>query len=268
MEKVLVTGCSSGFGFDTVITLALHGFEVIATVRPSSHIEKLSFTIKELNLESKIHVEYLDMLEICQQQVQKLIHQYQGFDIVVFNAGVLRAGLTEEIALDEMQKMIETNLTSQIALASMLMPMMKEKQHGKMIFVSSLAASRPLPYLSSYNASKAGLLAYAKSLYLELAPYHIDVHLLEPGFYPTRLWDQKITCQDEYSKKLKRMSMSFKPKRDKKEVSLQILKICENDKKRFFYTFGFLNGLQLFFSPILYTKLGRVAYQKILSRYV
>lgn len=268
MEKVLVTGCSSGFGLNTVITLASHGYEVIATVRDTSNLTLLKQRIQSENLNERIHIEFLDVLDAIdkKEKVIALQQKYGGFDVVVLNAGILYAGLCEEVSIENMNKMVQTNLTANMALVSMLLPTMKERKKGKLIFISSLAARRPLPYLSSYNASKAGISAYAKSLYLELALFNIAVHLVEPGFYQTELWHHKIICQDDYSKKLHKISFSVKNGRPMEEVTFQILKICQGRKKGLHSIFGLTSLFQTLFSSLLYTKLGKKAYLWLISK--
>lgn len=258
MATVLITGAASGFGLDSAILLAKNGFEVVATVRQTSDLTDLN---KESHL-SHLHIEYLDVNDVINDEglVLNLAKKYGGFDIVICNAGILSAGLADGLAMAKTEAMIQTNLTSQIALVHALLPQMKARKQGKIIFVSSLAARRPLPFLSSYNATKAGLEGYAKSLYLEFAIHGIEVFLVEPGFYQTHLWDEKIDDQDSETKKLKKMSISATNLRDRKEVSFQILKIASGKEKRFHSHFGLLSNLQILLSPLIYTKIGKKVY--------
>ena len=191
MEKVLITGCSSGFGLKTTLLLAKHNFKVIATTRHKD------FQFDHPNITHQ----YLDMKD--------LPTSIDDYDIVIFNAGVLDAGLAEHICDASIDEMMEVNVSSIMKLSKLIIPKMKEKKKGKLIFISSMAAIRPFPNLSVYNASKAAIDAYAKSLYLELAPFNIEVFLVEPGFYQTSLWDDVKKNTDEYEQILEEMNYAL-----------------------------------------------------------
>ena len=123
---------------------------------------------------------------------------------------------------DKIEEMMEVNATAIMKMCKKIIPSMKAKKKGKLIFISSMAARRPLPNLSVYNASKAAIEAYAKSLYLELSYYGIDVYLIEPGYYPTNLWDDVKENTDEYSKILK----------DVKKMAGEIFQIRKNNLEK------------------------------------
>lgn len=249
MEKVLITGCSSGFGYQTALLLDKNNFDVTATTRKEvSPFENTS-----------IHHQQLDLLNLPKTM--------DDYDIVIFNAGVLDAGLSEQLSETSIFEMLDVNLKANIQLCNKIIPNMKEKKRGKLIFISSMAARRPLPYLSVYNASKAGIEAYAKSLYLELAPYNIDVYLIEPGYYKTSLWDDVKDHEDEYSQLLKKIMTKNTKNRDINEVSLQILKICKGKSSRLHHTFSIFDKLVLLCKPVLYSKIGKKAYLWLLFRF-
>lgn len=258
MASVLITGAASGFGLDSAILLAKNGFEVVASVRLTSDLTAL----KKASELSNLHIEYLDVNDVIEDEnlVLSLAKKYGGFDVVICNAGILSAGLADGLAMEKTEAMVRTNLIAQIAIVHALLPQMKERKQGKIIFISSLAARRPLPFLSSYNATKAGIEGYAKSLYLELAIHGIEVFLIEPGFYQTHLWDEKNVYQDPEAEKLNKMSLSSTSPRDRKEVSFQILKIALGKEKRFHLHFGLFSRLQILVSPLIYTGIGKKLY--------
>lgn len=243
MEKVLITGCSSGFGYQTALLLADHGFDVTATTRNPN------FDFRHPNITSM-------NLDVCD-----LPERMEDYDIVVFNAGVLDCGLAEYMDDKSIDHMISVNVASVMKLCGKVIPSMKQKGKGKLIFMSSMAALRPLPNLSVYNATKAAIDAYAKSLYLELAPFHIDVYLIEPSFYKTNLWDNVKASQDEYEEILKKFGEKNQNHRDMKEVTFQILKICEGKKKALHHTFSLKDKLVVACKPLIYSKIGKTVYQ-------
>ncbi len=243
MEKVLITGCSRGFGYEMALLLAQNDFIVTASTR---HVD--------FQFPDSIKHQYLDVLD--------LPSEIDDFDIVIFNAGVLDAGLAENISSESIEKMLQTNVESVMKLSQLVIPKMKEKQKGKLIFISSQAARRPLPNLSVYNATKAAIEGYAKSLYLELAPFNIEVFLVEPSFYKTSLWNNISESQDDYSQFLNYFSKKFQKDKDMKEVTFQILKICQGKVKRLHIHFSILDKIILFFSPLMYTKIGKTAIKR------
>lgn len=265
MAKVLITGAGGGIGLMTTELLASQGYEVVATVRPSSDMTQIKALSKKY---ATLTIEYFDVLDALYYPkiLKDLEDRHNGFDIVVMNAGVLYGGLIEKMTSAQIMTTVQTNLSACIAITSTLVEGMKERGQGKLIFISSLAASRPLPYLSVYNASKAGLEGLAKSLYLELAPSHIDVYLVEPGFYQTNLWRHDGDCQDQETQEVKKLAYFMTKPRDVKEVTFQILKICEGKSKRFHHTFGHYAKFQCLCKPFIYTKCGKTLYKYLLRR--
>lgn len=249
MEKVLITGCSSGFGLKTALVLAEYHFEVVATTRHSN------FSFNHPNITHQ----YLDM--------KNLPEEMDDYDIVIFNAGVLDAGLAENIANSSIDEMMEVNVASIMKLSKLIIPKMKEKNKGKLIFISSMAAIRPLPNLSVYNASKAAIEAYAKSLYLELAPFNIEVYLVEPGFYNTSLWDNVKENTDKYAQILNDLGKNGQKSRDVEEVTFQILKICEGKSKSLHHPTTLTNRLMFICKPFIYTKIGKTLFKSIIFKF-
>lgn len=268
MEKVLITGCSSGLGFNTCLALAKNGYQVVATVRKSSDIHSLKQAIIRENLEKNLQIEYFDIVEDLHEgkRSKELIEKYEGFEIVIFNAGILYSGLVEKLDIEDMEQLLKTNLLAQMALTKRVVERMKAQGKGKLIYLSSLAGRRGLPYLSAYNASKAGLEGFAETLYLELAPYGIETFLIEPGFYKTALWSHDKIYLDEDSKKMKKMSDFFVSSRNSKEVTFQILKICQNKRKQFRSVFGWSGFFQCLCKPFIYSKFGKRCYLWLFKR--
>lgn len=259
MEKVLITGATSGIGLATAKCLVEAGFEVIATHRLSSDVSKLQAIALE---NTNLHLACFDVLDALYYPLvlQNLKDQYDGFDIVIMNAGVLYAGLIEDMTPQQILTTVQTNLSACMAMTSLLVEDMKAKQNGQLIFLSSLAAIRPLPNLAVYNASKAGIEAFAKSLYLELASSHISVYLIEPGYLETNLWANQHTIFDNASKKSKKFLNFKQSSGNVEEVSFQILKICQNKTNKLHHKFGFLAKMQCLCKPFIYTKMGQKVY--------
>lgn len=247
MEKVLITGCSSGFGRQTALLLGENGYHVTATTRDRVH------TFGNEN----VHHMYLDMRDLPKS--------FDDYDITIFNAGILDAGLAENMSDETIEQILEVNVISIMKMAKMIIKRMKGKRKGKLIFISSMASKRPLPNLSIYNASKAAIEAYAKSLYLELAPYHIEVYLISPGFYKTSLWDKVKESKDSYEQALNRFALNNKSNRDISEISTRILDICNGKYQRFDSVFSLKEKIVVYFRNIIYTKTAKRIYNIIFS---
>lgn len=261
MAQVLITGCSGGIGLALAQTLAQNGFQVVATVRPGSNLQELKACCERY---PALCWDYLDVLDALyhRQLIDALWDKYNGFDILICNAGILYSGAVDALDNEKILHLMQTNLSSVIALSSAFVRRMKENGQGKLIYISSLAARRPLPNLSLYNASKAGLNGFAESLYLELAPYGIEVFLVEPGWLKTKLW-RRYESQTENNEKF----FFFTPRPIKmEEVTFQILKICQNQANRLHRTFGWWAKIQTICKPFIYTRIGQKIYIRLLKR--
>ena len=261
MKKVLITGCSSGIGKEVALTLAQEGFEVVATVR---HPEKA----KDLAGHTHLWVEKADVLSYIEKEddLGRIVKQYGSFDIVICNAGVMLGGFLEDLKMDEIQRLVDTNLMGVIYTIKAVLPDMIERKSGKIILLSSLAGRRGTPLMSCYDATKFALEGLAESLSLELAPYGITLHLVEPGCVQTDLYRQGAMKQSRrqgvYEQKLEKMSQKFQSGRPRKEVTFQILKICKGKTSRLHYPIPALKHFQIWLKPLIFSKLGHLVWKK------
>jgi len=186
---VLVTGSSSGFGMLSVIELAKNGFYVIATLREMNRDGDLRKLIEKHRLNDSIMLHNLDVTSSESiEGIKKLISKMGRIDILINNAGYAGAGFAEEVPLDEYRKQFETNLFGVIAVTQAVLPMMRKQRRGKIINMSSISGLTAFPGLSPYVSSKYALEGFSESLRLEVKPFGIDVVLIEPGSYQTKIW--------------------------------------------------------------------------------
>ncbi len=178
---VLITGCSSGIGFATADVLANAGHTVYATARRTESVAQLETWAQPFA--GRAIVEQLDVTDIASiERVVERIQSEQGrIDCVVNNAGYGQAGPVEEVSLDAWRKQFETNLFGVAAVTQRVLPMMRSQRSGRVINVSSVVAHLSLPMMGPYCASKHALDAMSLALRVELAPYHVDVVMIEPG---------------------------------------------------------------------------------------
>ncbi|WP_062051315.1 SDR family oxidoreductase [Bacillus sp. JCM 19034] len=195
MEKIaIVTGSSSGFGLYICIELAKAGFTVIATMRDLSKKHVISNLNNEPLIQRRIRIVQLDVTDPQSiQTFQSYIQSLPSIDLLVNNAGFAQAGFVEEVNMNSYRKQFETNVYGTISITQAVIPYMRVNQSGTIIIMSSVSGCIGFPGLSAYVSSKHALEGFAESLRLELAPFHVNVALIEPGSYQTNIWKVGLT---------------------------------------------------------------------------
>jgi len=175
MEKVaVVTGTSSGIGFETALALAREGYYTYATMRDTTKSDKIKELGQKENL--KINVLELDVDDenSVKTAIQKILDQKQRIDVLVNNAGWGLWGCVEDVSVDEFRAQFETNFFSIIRLIQKVGPTMRKQGSGTIVNVSSVVGRIGFP------ASPA-----SESLRFELAPFGVNVVIIEPGVIKT-----------------------------------------------------------------------------------
>ena len=185
---VLITGCSSGFGLLTAARLAAKGYTVVATMRDLK---------KEGNLTSEVNrrggaVEVMQMDVTDKQSVTRAVERIKmghgRIDVLVNNAGYGIGGFFEDLTDEEIRAQMETNFFGVQNVTRAVIPLMRQCRRGKIINISSVAGFSASPAFSAYNASKWALEAFSEGLRYELQFFGIDVLLIEPGTYKTKIF--------------------------------------------------------------------------------
>ncbi len=184
MAVVLITGCSSGFGKLAAVELAVNGHNVFATMRNINN--KNRAVADELRTNSLINVVELDVTSdsSVNQAVEKILANSR-LDVVIHNAGIGVNGVAEGSTPEQFSHVIDVNLIGVHRLNRALLPHLRARKSGLLIYISSGLGRTVLPYLSSYCASKFALEAYAESLAYEVTTHGIDTVILQPGAYPS-----------------------------------------------------------------------------------
>ena len=115
---------------------------------------------------------------------------------LVNNAGIAIASPLETLPLDELRRQLEVNVLGQVAVTQAFLPHLR-RSRGRIVFIGSIAGRSALPFLGPYAASKHALEAIADSLRLELAPWGIQVAIIEPGTIATPIWTKGPETADE-----------------------------------------------------------------------
>ena len=186
MEKVaVVTGASSGIGFETALALAREGYHTYATMRDVTKGDK----IKELGEKDGLKISVLELDvdndDSVKVAIKKILDEKQRIDVLVNNAGWGLWGCVEDVSVDEFKTQFETNFFSVIRLIQEVGPTMRKQGSGKIINISSVAGRIGFPASPAYISSKFALEGLSESLRLEMAPFGVDVIIIEPGVIKT-----------------------------------------------------------------------------------
>ena len=174
----VITGVSSGFGYEMVKQVLSRGDKVLGTVRKTAPVEDLIARYPD-----QFHVEILDMRDrkAVKQLGQKAEELFSTIDVIVSNAGYGLFGAAEELSDEEIDDIIATNLTGSIDFIRAFLPIMRKKQHGRIIQISSYGGEVAFAGNSLYHATKWGIEGFCDSLSQEMAPFNIGVTIVEPG---------------------------------------------------------------------------------------
>lgn len=174
MPRILITGCSSGFGQAIAARFLDEDWDVVATMRtPSS---------AGLPVSERLRVLPLDVTDAA--SIAAGVAEAGPIDALVNNAGVGMLNVLEGADIAKARELFETNVIGTMAMTKAVMPAMRERRAGVIVNISSSVTLRPLPALSIYSASKAAVNAFTESFALEVAEFGVRTRLVLPGSAP------------------------------------------------------------------------------------
>jgi NAD(P)-dependent dehydrogenase (short-subunit alcohol dehydrogenase family) len=188
----VVTGSSSGIGFETALLLARSGFHTYATMRnlekskkitEIANTEKLSLQVVQLDVNDDISVKNaIDKIVAAAAENKRI-------DVLVNNAGYGLFGSLEDISIEEIKAQFETNFFGVIRVTQQVLPIMRKQNSGggTIVNVSSVGGRIGVPILSAYQSTKFALEGLSESMSYELEPFGIRVVIIEPGFIRTNI---------------------------------------------------------------------------------
>ena len=186
-RTVVITGASSGFGERAVRAFADRGDRVWGTMRDVAGRN----AGKKAALEA--HSPNVSIVEMDVTSDRSVTDCFAGIladgtvDILINNAGIMYIGMTEAYSVAQSQEQMETNYLGAIRAMQAVLPTMRAAGSGLIINTSSIAGRVSVPFFGTYCATKHALEAYSQSLRYEVAPFGIDVTLVEPGPFPSNL---------------------------------------------------------------------------------
>src|SRR3954462_5320433 len=185
---VVVTGASTGIGRATALYLDKQGYRVFAGVRKKADAKALAADGSDQLPPITIDVTKERSIKSAKDKVQRAVGK-DGLVGLVNNAGVGDGGPVETMDLDILRNVLEVNLVGQVAVTQAFLPLVR-KAPGTIVFIASIGGRIASPFMSPYNTSKFAVEALGESLRQELAPWEIDVVVIEPGSIDTPIWSK------------------------------------------------------------------------------
>ena len=180
-QVILITGCSTGIGRDLAQRLAQSGYTVVATAR---HVESMN----DLPVALKLPLD-VSQMDSVKGAVEHTLRQFGRIDVLVNNAGYALRGALEEVPDKKVQQMFDVNVFGVLRMIRAVVPQMRKQQSGRIINISSIAGKLSTPVNGTYSATKFALEALSDALRQELAPFEIQVIVVEPGAIKTHFDD-------------------------------------------------------------------------------
>lgn len=253
MEKVaIVTGSSSGIGYETSLALAREGFYTFATVRNFKKAEKILQIAKKENLNIEIIELDVDDEKSISASIEKIISKKQRIDVLVNNAGWGLFGSVEDVSMKDFRAQFETNFFGIISIIQKVAPVMRKQGSGIIVNVSSVAGRIGFPGSPAYISSKFALEGLSESLRYELGQFGVKTIIIEPGVIKTNFFSSMKIAEPKtdspYKEITEKVIMGIKMMAElgtpPSEVATTILHAIKEENPRPRYIVG--NDAQMF----------------------
>jgi NAD(P)-dependent dehydrogenase (short-subunit alcohol dehydrogenase family) len=204
-KSVLITGCSSGFGYAGALHYARAGAKVIASMRglPRKEADQL----KAEAAKEKLDISIIEIDVTSDEQVAKGVVEAEriaggALDVVVNNAGVGYAGPIELQDMEATKLIFDTNVYGPHRMARAVLPAMRKTKRGLIFNISSQLGRVIVPSSGHYSPSKFALEAMSEAMAYELVPHGVEVCVIQPGGYPTKVWVNRNVLAKELKDRL------------------------------------------------------------------
>ncbi len=216
-QKVaIVTGSSTGIGYETSLTLARNGFLTYATMRKLNKAENIKSVATKENL--PVHIQQLDVTDdvSVKNAIQTISSETGGrIDVLVNNAGYGLNGAFEDLSMNEIKAQYETNFFGLIRVTQAVLPIMRGQKSGTIVNISSGAGRFGFPSGSAYVSTKFAVEGLSEAISYELEPFGIKVIIVEPGVIRTNFGNGSVVAKKSqdpnspYSQMMKKIANSF-----------------------------------------------------------
>jgi short-subunit dehydrogenase len=249
MTKVaLVTGASTGIGFETSITLARNGFRTFATMRDLSRSKTIRAAAKKEKLPLSVVQLDVNRYESVLTAVHRIFSNTRRIDVVVNNAGYGLFGAVEDLSMNKIIGQFETNFFGVVRVIKLVLPIMRNQGNGTIVNISSMVGRAAMPLNSVYVASKFALEGFSESIRYELRKFGINVVLIEPGIVRSKFFENLLmtahnTPKSPYSAMVEKRLARFKSISETNsssaiDVAATVLKAVGSEKPNFRYIIG------------------------------
>ena len=194
-KKILITGATGGIGNCIVEKFNNLGSLILATGTNEEKLDNLKKKYSNINVE-KFKLDQHNKIENFIEEVDKKLN---GLDILVNNAGITLDNLSIRLTEENWKRVIDINLTSTFLMCKYAIKKMLKQKYGRIINITSIVGHTGNLGQANYAASKAGIVAFSKSLAIEYAKKNINVNCVSPGFIKTEMTDK---INEEFKKQL------------------------------------------------------------------
>ena len=180
-QVAVVTGSSTGMGYETSLALARNGFITYATMRNLNKAENIKSVATKESL--PIRIKQLDVTDDASVKtaLQAISSETGRIDLLVNNAGYALVGALEQTSMEEIKSQFETNFFGAIRVMQAIIPIMRKQRSGKIVNITSMGGRITTPLSSIYHGTKFALEGLSESIQYELEPFGIKIILIEPG---------------------------------------------------------------------------------------
>ena len=194
-KKIIITGATGGIGNSLVEKFHSLGSSIVATGTNEEKLNNLKKNFPNIKIE-KFKLDDHNKIEEFIENSHKTLN---GIDILVNNAGITLDNLSIRLTEENWKKVLDINLTSSFLMCKFTIKKMLKNKYGKIINISSVVGHTGNFGQANYSASKAGMIAFSKSLALEYAKKNININCVSPGFIKT---DMTEKINEEFKKNL------------------------------------------------------------------
>ena len=215
-DKVaVVTGSSTGIGFETSLILSRNGFLTYATMRNLKKSENIKSVATKEDL--PIQIKQLDVTDdtSIKNAIQAISSEAGRIDVLVNNAGYGLTGAFEDLTIDEIKAQYETNVFGLIRMTQAVLPIMRRQRSGTVVNISSGAGRFGFPSSSAYVSTKFAVEGLSECMSYELEPFGIRVVIVEPGVIRTNFLDGVVIAKKSkdpnspYSQMMQKVTTGF-----------------------------------------------------------
>ena len=190
MEKVaIVTGSSSGIGYETSLSLAREGYFTYATMRDVKKADIIKKVAENESLPLKVIELDVDDEKSVEDAIRTIMEEKQRIDVLVNNAGWGIWGTAEDVSIEEFREQFETNFFSVVRMIQKIAPVMRKQGNGDIVNISSIAGRIGFPVSTAYISSKFAIEGLSESIRYELGQFGVNVIIIEPGVIKTNFFD-------------------------------------------------------------------------------